>query len=85
MFSHNMLPQLNKEDVSYNKITITTEHRTITCILKSRKELAILAVKISFPNRAKYPRLSHDALRCDAQMSPSAKIPFHSNSTNTIP
>lgn len=65
--------------------SVTKEQQTITCILKSRKELAILAVKISFPNRAKYPRLSDDALRCDAQMSPSAKIPFHLNSTNTIP
>jgi len=75
---------VNKEDVSYNKITVNRTGNK-TCILKSRKELAILAVKISFPNRAKYPRLSDDALRCDAQMSPSAKILFHSNSTNTIP
>jgi len=45
---------------------------------KQTKKLAILAVKISFPNRAKYPRTSHDALRCDAQMSPSTKIFFHS-------
>jgi hypothetical protein len=49
---------------------------------KQTQKLAILAVEISFPNRAKYPRTSEDALRCDAQMSPSTKIFFHSNSAN---
>lgn len=49
---------------------------------KQSKKLANLAVKISFPNRAKYPRTSDDALRCDAQMSPSTKILFHSNMAN---
>jgi len=37
-------------------------------------ELTILAVKISFPRRANRPRPSDDALRWDAQMSPSARI-----------
>jgi hypothetical protein len=49
---------------------------------KQTQKLAILAVEISFPNRAKYPRTSEDALRCDAQMSPSTKIFFHSNLAN---
>lgn len=37
-------------------------------------KLTILAVNISFPRRAKRPRPSDDALRCDAQISPSARI-----------
>lgn len=42
-------------------------------------ELTILAVKISFPRRAKRPRPSDDALRCDPQMSPSARILCQNN------
>lgn len=37
-------------------------------------KLTIRAVNISFPRRAKRPRPSDDALRCDAQMSPSVRI-----------
>lgn len=37
-------------------------------------KLTILAVKTSFPRRAKRPRPSEEALRCAGQMSPSNRM-----------
>ena len=43
-------------------------------------ELTILAVKTSFPRRAKRPRPSEEALRCEAHMSPSIRILYQTKS-----
>lgn len=44
---------------------------------KKYRILTSLAVNTSFPSLANKPSPSADALRCDAQMSPSARILCH--------
>lgn len=78
--------QSKSRDMVYTKVgshkqpilrSIKKGHKRFLC-----RELhcgpTILAVKMSFPRRARRPRPSHAALRCDAQMSPSVNI-FYSN------
>lgn len=50
------------------------EYKKKSVIMCTNVRLTILAVKVSLPRRLNNPRPSDDALRTDADISPSARI-----------
>lgn len=74
-FAKKKKTQMNLFSISHRHTLLAKEYSKLRHEYHN-KELTILAVKISFPRRAKRPRPSDDALRCDSQMSPSISIPY---------
>lgn len=80
----------NKEEEDGSSRKITVRALKSNDILKqcdplywNHMELTNLAAKVSFPRRANRPRPSDDARRCEAQISPSARI-FCNSTTFSI-